>query len=455
MKITIAGCGKIGTAIIKSLLKERHDIIIIDSNEEIVNNVINKYDVIGICGNATSCDLLLQANTDKCDLFIAVTGSDEYNMLSSFIAKKMGAKHTIARIRDSKYSTPDFDFIKQHLGISMTINPEYMTAQVLYNILKLPSAINVETFSSGGFEIIELNVKKDQKIIGVPLYEVRKSLPINFLICAVQRGEEVFIPNGASVLQEGDKIGIIVSYDDAHKLLKLIGMEQIHIKDVMIVGASKIAYYLSKFLTSSKNSVTVIEKDKAQCETFLENVGGGVNVVYGDGMNQDLLLENGITNSDAFVALTGKDAENILMSASALDKPSLKVITKINNEELFLNAEKMGIECIISTKNVVVDAVIRYVKALQNTSGSKIETLYSLMDGTAQAMEFLVSNDFKYAEIPLKNLTLAGNTIIAGIIRKSENIIPNGEDVILPNDKVIIITSNDKINDLSEIIRRK
>ncbi len=455
MKITIVGCGKIGTAIMKSLLKERHDIIVIDSNEEIVNNIVNKYDVIGICGNATSYDLLRQANTDKCDLFIAMTGSDEYNMLSSFIAKKMGAKHTIARIRDSKYSTPDFDFIKNHLGISMTINPEYMTAQVLYNILKLPSAISVETFSSGGFELIELNVKKDQKIIGVPLFEVRKSLPINFLICAVQRGEEVFIPNGLSVLQEGDKIGIIVSYDDAHKLLKLIGTEQILIKDVMIVGASKIAYYLTKFLLSGKNSVTVIEKDKTACEKFVEHIGGGVNVVYGNGLNKDLLLENGLSNSDAFVALTGKDADNVLMSVSALDKQSLKVITKINSEELIANAEKMGVECVVSAKNVVEDAVNKYVKALKDTIGSKIETLYSLMNGTIEAIEFLVTSDFKYAGVPLKDLTFKSNAIIAGIIRNSENIIPNGEDVILANDKVIIITSNNKVLELSEIIRKK
>ena len=455
MKITIVGCGKIGKAIMKSLLLERHDIIIIDSNEEIVNSIINKYDVIGICGNATSYDLLREANTDKCDLFIAMTGSDEYNMLSSFIAKKMGAKHTIARIRDSKYTTPDFDFIKKHLEISMTINPEYMTAQVLYNILKLPSAINVETFSSGEFEIIEINVKKEQNIIGIPLYELRKNYPINFLICAVQRGDEVFIPNGSSILQEGDKIGIIVSYDEAHKLLKLIGAEQIHIKDVMIVGASKIAYYLSKFLLDSKNSVTVIEKNKSVCEAFAENIGGGVNVVYGDGLNQDLLSENGLSQSDAFLALTGKDSENVLMSVSKLNKDDLKVITKINSEETIQNAEKMGIECIVSAKSVVKDAVNRYVKSLQHTIGSKIETLYSLMDGTVQAIEFLVTPDFKYADIQLKDLTFNSNTIIAGIIRKGENIIPNGEDVILANDKVIIITSNNKVLELSEIIRRK
>ena len=455
MNIVLVGCGKIGSTLTKALLKENHNIIVIDSDEKVIDNVINSYDVIAICGNGTSYDILAQAGADKCDLFIAMTGSDEFNMLSSFIAKKMGAKHTVARIRDSKYTTPDFDYIKQNLDISLTVNPELMTAQFLYNILKLPSAVSVERFSSGELEIIELIVKQGQPIIGKPLYEIRKKYPINFLICSVQRAEEVIIPNGSFVLEEGDKIGVITSQNDSQKLLKLFGFEKIHVKDVMIIGASKTAYYLTKSLIASNNFVTVIDKDQKRCEAFLEEIHGGITAVCGDAMKQDLLMESGLTSTDAFVALTGNDEQNILMSLNAIDKKCDKVIAKINNQDLNAISNKIGIDCIVSPKEVVANALIRYARVLQDSEGSKIETLYSIMNSSAEALEFIVLDDFKYANIQLKDLTLSKNTLIAGITRESKNIIPGGDDVILPNDRVIVITSGARINDLSEIIRKK
>ena len=455
MNIVLVGCGKIGSTLTKALLKENHNIIVIDSDEKVIDNVINSYDVIAICGNGTSYDVLAQANVNKCDLFIAMTGSDEFNMLSSFIAKKMGAKHTVARIRDSKYTTPDFDYIKQNLDISLTVNPELMTAQFMYNILKLPSAISVEKFSSGDLEIVGLIIKHGQPIIGHALYELRKKYNLNFLICAVQRNDEVFIPNGSFTLQEGDKIGVITSYVDAHKLLKFFGFEKIHVKDVMIIGASKTAYYLTKSLIASNNFVTVVDKDLKRCEAFLEEINGGITAVCGNAMKQDLLMENGLSTTDAFVALTGQDEQNILMALNAIDKKCDKVIAKINNEDLNSISNKIGIDCIISPKEVVTNTLIKYARALQNSEGSKIETLYSIMNGSAEAVEFVVLEDFKYANIPLKDLILTKNTLIAGIIREGKNIIPGGDDVILPNDRVIIIASNSSVNDLSEIIRKK
>ncbi len=455
MNIVLVGCGKIGCTIIKALLKENHNLIVIDKDEKVIQNVTNSYDVIAICGNGTSYDVLAQADAHKCDLFIAMTGADEFNMLSSFIAKKMGAKHTIARIRDSKYTTPDFDYIKQNLGISLTVNPELMTAQFMYNILRLPSAVSVEPFSSGELEIIELIVKKGQSIIGLPLYEIKSKISINFLICSVQRGEEIIIPNGSFTLQEGDKIGVIASYSEAHKLLKLLGFDKIHVKDVLIVGASKIARYLTKSLIATNNNVTIVDKDQAHCEEFLEEIQSGAMVVCGDGMNLDLLMESGLSTTDAFVALTGNDEQNILMSLNAIDNKCDKIITKINNQDLNGLSNKIGIDCIVSPKEVVANSLIRYARALESSEGSKIETLYSIMNASAEAVEFIVLDDFKYANIPLKNLTLSKNTIIAGITRGNKNIIPGGDDVILPNDRVIVITSGTSVNDLSEIIRRK
>ena len=223
----------------------------------------------------------------------------------------------------------------------------------------------------------------------------------------------------------------------------------------MIIGASKTAYYLTKALVSSNNSVTVIDKNQKQCEDFIEEIKNGVTMVCGDGMSKDVLLENGLSTTNAFVALTGNDEQNILMSLSALEKECDKVITKINNQDLYAMSNKMGIESIVAPKEVVANALIRYARAIESSKGSKIQTLYSIMNGTAEALEFIVLDDFKYANIPLKDLTLSKNTIIAGITRESKNVIPGGDDVILPNDKVIVVTAGNTINDLAEIIRRK
>ncbi len=451
MKVIVSGCGKIGTAIVESLLKEKHDIKVIDIDRSVIEKITNRYDVLGFCGNGASYDVLREAGADKCDLFISVTASDEFNMLSCFVAKKTGAKNTVARVRNSEYNNKSFEFVKNELGLNVAINPELLTAQTIFNILELPSATSIEVFSANETEMIELTLKENCKALGVPLYELRKKHYCNFLICLVSRQDEVYIPNGSFTLQAGDKIGVFASKADIGKLLKVFGLEHKPIKSVMIIGASKTAHYLSKLLTDAKTSVKLIEINKEKCESFSKD-NDKVSVINGDGMSQDLLLEEGIAEADAFVALTGKDEQNVLMSVYSQSKNVQKTLTKINRDEMLATSKSLGIETVITSKNLVANVLVRYARALENSKESKIETLYSLLSGKAEATEFKVLYDFKYTNIPLKELKIKKDVLIAGIIRNRETIIPCGEDVIVEGDKVIVITAGLSLVDLSDII---
>ncbi len=455
MNIIVAGCGNIGQTIIKSMVGEKHNVTAIDVDRELISSVTNIYDIMGICGNCVSYETLDDAGTKNADLFIAVTNLDEVNMLSCYLAKKMGAKHTVCRTRDYEYNNKSFDFVKDQLSLDVTINPELLTAQYIFNLLKLPSATKVETFSRNSFEVVELVLKENSPILNLPLLELRKKIPINFLIYSILREDNVIIPNGSFTLKAGDKIGLISPITESHKLLKLMGFSNIQIKDVLIVGASKTACYLAELLIKSKNDVKIIEKDRQKCADVSFLLNDEATVVCGDGMSHELLSENRIGDTDAFVTLTGQDEENILMSFYAINKGVKRVITKINKSELLTISNKLDVENPVSAKNVVANVLVSYARALSNCIGNKIETLYSLMDGKAEAVEFSVLNDFKCVDIPLKNLKFKNNVLIAGIIRDRNCIIPCGEDVIRAGDNVIIITAGNSLYDLSDVISIK
>ncbi|MBR4761859.1 MAG: Trk system potassium transporter TrkA, partial [Clostridia bacterium] len=333
MKIIITGCGKIGVAAIESLVNEGHDVIAIDNRLEVINEIRDVYDVMCICANGADFNTLNEAGIDGADMFIAVTDSDELNMLSCIIAKKMGAKHTVARVRNPEYNDKNLGYIKQQIELSLILNPEYLVAQEIFNILKFPAAVNVETFSRRNFEMAELLLRDNSAIIGMSLMELRKKFQANYLICVVQRGEDVFIPDGNFVLQSGDRIGITADPNEIQKLLKMLGILQKSVRDVMILGGGRIAYYLSKLLIASGNSVKIIDKDRARCE-ILSDLLPKARIVNGDGTDQNLLLEEGLDSSDSFVALTGMDEENILISIFAQTKQVKKVISKVNGTEL-------------------------------------------------------------------------------------------------------------------------
>lgn len=452
MKIIIAGCGKVGSAILESLVSEEHDIVAIDSNRKVLEEINNIYDVMCVCGNAADSDVLEEADASKADLFIAVTDSDELNMLSCFFAKKMGTAHTVARIRKTDYNDESLAFMKKTLSLSLPINPEYGAAKEFYNILKMPSAVKIESFSSSSLEMIELRLKPDSVLHGMTLSEMRSKYKANFLVCAVQRNGQVFIPSGNFELHGGDKIGITANQAEILKLLKELKLMQKQAKNITIVGGSRIAFYLAKRLVNAGNNVKIIEQDIDICEEISELLPE-VSVIHGDGTDQEILKEEGIDETDAFVALTGIDEENILISYYAARRGVKKVIAKVNREELARIAEDMGLDCVISPKKIIADVITSYARALQNSMGSKVETLYKLMDSNVEALEFNVGADFKGCDVPLKDLPIKNNILIAGIMRRRIPIIPSGDDLILPGDKVIVITGQKGLSDLSDIMK--
>lgn len=454
MKIIIVGGGKVGKTIIESMLKEKHEVILVDNDPVVVGNVTNLYDVMGICANGTEYEKLLEAGADKADLFIAVTGSDELNMLSCFAAKKIGARHTVARVRNSEYNTASWGFMKQQLEISMAVNPEKLAAEAIYDILKLPSATKVESFTARSFEMIEIIVKKGSAIDGMTLVDLRKKFSEKFLVCVVQRENDVFIPNGTFKVLSGDKIGVMVTNDDAHSILKKFGYPAKEAKNIMLIGASKTALYLADMLIKGRSSVKIIEKDPEVCDIVCERLSSKASVVCGDGMSREILLEEGVDGLDALVALTDRDEENILISFYALSKQVQKVIAKVNRNELSSISENLGLETTFSPKNIVADILVRYARAIGNSIGSKVETLYSLFGGNAEALEFNVEQDFEFAGVPIKKLETKPGILIAGITRGDEALIPGGDDCILSGDKVIVVAKGERLCNLSDILKR-
>ncbi|MBR6564615.1 MAG: Trk system potassium transporter TrkA [Clostridia bacterium] len=452
MKIIINGCGKIGKVILASLVAEGHDVVAIDKDPQVLDDITNVYDVMGVCGNGTDSDILLEAGVDSVELLVAVTGSDEFNMLSCFLAKKLGAKNTIARIRNPEYNDKSLTFMREQMDISLTINPEQFAAVELFNILKLPSAAKVELFGSKKFQIIEIKLKSDSKLDGLKIMDIRNKFKARFLISAVCRGEEAYIPDGNFVLKSGDRICISATTSEIVRLMKEIGIQQQPAKKIMILGGGKLAFYLAKKLSEGNNSVTIIEKNPEVCEVLCEALPK-VTVVNADGTDQEVLLEEGLLSVDAFVSLTGMDEQNILMSAYAQTKGVPKVITKVNRSALMPLAESWGLDTIISPKMTITDILVRYARALEDSQGSSVETLYKLMDDKVEALEFIVKDSFSKCEIPFKELTLKPNTLVAAIIRNRKTITPTGDDMFMAGDRVIIVAANQRINTLSDILR--
>ena len=451
MKIVVVGCGKIGSAIIASLVKEGHDIVAVDRNQTFVNNITNIYDVMGLCGNGADSDILKEAGVETAELFVAVTGSDELNMLSCFLARKLGAKNTIARIRDHEYNDQSLGFLKENLELSMAINPELLTAKELFNILKFPSAVKIETFSRGNLEMIEFRLKPDSVLDGMTLMEMRDKHKAKVLVCYVQRDDEIFIPDGNFALKSGDRIGLTASQNELEKFFRSLGTFKKRAKNVMIMGGSRTALYLAEMLTRIGSSVKIIEINADVCEQLSDALPEAV-IIHGDGAQQELLLEEGIDSLDAFVALTGMDEENILISIFAASKNVPNVISKVNRDALDRMAQNLGLDCIVSPHKIIANVAMSFARALQNSLGSNIETLYQIADGKAEALEFNVKSDSKVINIPLKALQLKQSILIAGILRGQKTIIPAGDDMILEGDNVIIIAAEHRLQDLDGIL---
>lgn len=455
MNIIVAGCGKIGRAIVSALITEGHNVTVIDKDPEVVEEITNIYDAMGVCGNSADCEVLEEAAVEKTELFIGAADSDEMNMLSCFLAKKMGAKHTVARIRNPEYNDRSLGFMRQQLDISMAINPELLVAQELYNILKLPSAFKVEYFARRSLELIEVRLRDDSPLCSKKLSKLRDKQKVDFLIGGVLRQGKVIIPDGGFELKSGDVISLVAAPGDMQKLLKGLGILTKQARSIMILGGSKTSYYLAKMLIASGNEVKIIEKDLERSEALSEKLPKAV-IINGDGSRQELLVEEGLRFVDAFVSLTGMDEENIIISIFASNQKVPKVISKVNRDEMVKMAEQLGLDTIVSTKSITSDIILRYTRALENSKdSSSIETLYKVMDNKAEALEFKVNPDSSLLNIPIKKLQLKEGVLILGIIRADRKtvVIPKGDDMILQGDRVIVLSSEKRLGKLSDMMR--
>ena len=438
MKVVIVGCGKIGRSILNDLAEEGHSVCVIDRDPKVVRSIGDDYDVMCICASGTDIEALKRAEVSSAELFIAASANDDANMLSCCFARSLGAEHTVARLNDAEHYT-NADYIKRCLDISMIIDPDRLTSQAIFNTLKFPSAVRVESFTRHLFEMAELCVKPDSVLDGSSLAALRDTTNADFLICCILRDRKTYIPDGSFVLKAGDRIGLLAASDDMPKLLNRF-------------GGSRIARDLAERLAKSGHHVKVIEKDIDRCHEVSGTLPRSVSIICGNGSRHELLDSEGIDDTDAFVSLTGIDEENILSAFYASGKNVPKVIAKVNQAGFVDISGKLGLDCVISPSRITADIVTLYARSLSSSAGSSIETLYTLMDGSIEALEFAVSASFTKQGVELKDLDTKPGILIAGIIRGSRTIIPKGSDAILPNDKVIVIAAGERLCDLSDIL---
>ncbi len=449
MKIVIIGDGKIGSTVSALLQAEGHDIVIIDKNVDALDDTLNMQDIMCVEGNGALYDVQVEAGVRDADLLIACTMSDELNMLACLVAKKIGAKATIARVRDPEYYK-QLRYIKDDLGLSMVINPEYSTAQEMARVLTFPAATKIELFARGRVELVEFVLSDASPLDGLSLAELYKKYKIRILICAVQRDKDIFIPNGDFILRSKDRIHITAAHADVENFFKTIRNLRGKVRSIIIVGGGKIAYYLADRLIKLSMNVKIIESDYARCAEISELLPKAT-VICGDGTDQTLLREEGIESVDGFVALTGIDEENMILSIYAKNCGVSKVIAKVNRDSYMEMGEQLGLESIVSPKRVAANNVASFVRAMENSAGSNIETLYRLVDGQVEALEFVVREDASYLGVPLRDLSLRPNVLVASIVRNRIPIVPDGNSCIEMGDSVIVVTANQRLQDLREI----
>jgi trk system potassium uptake protein TrkA len=450
MKITLVGAGKVGTTILKFLVEEGHDITVIDNNHKILNETINNHDVRGVVGNGASRAIQIEAQADKADVLIATAANDELNILSCLVGKKLGIPHAIARVRNPDY-LEQMDFMGKGFGIGLIVNPELEAAAEISKILHFPSATAIETFSKDKVEIVEMKVGADSTLANRDLKTLRQELDMKFLICAVEREQEVVIPGGDFIIMPEDKIYIIAGKADIVQFFKKIGLYRTRSKNIMIIGGSKITYYLAKKLLEENSEVKIIEVDENRAHELSE-VLPKATVIIGNGSDQNLLFEEGIKKMDAVVTLTGLDEENIVISLLAKKLRVPKVITKVSHFDHPEILESIGLETVIAPKSFTAYKILRYIRSLAE-SDNKVLTLYKFVNDKAEAAEFRIEKDSKYTEVKLKDLLLKENAIIACIKRGEEIIIPGGEDWIQAGDNVIVISAGKYIRNFEEIFR--
>ena len=453
MRIVIVGAGKVGVALTRYLAVENR-VTVIDENPHLVENIINVYDVMGVCGNGASYDVQKEADVEHADLLIATTSSDEINILTCLVAKKLGVQHTIARVRNPEYGR-QLRFMRSELGLSMSVNPEKATAHEIARVLRFPTAMKLESFSKGRLEPVEYRVAEHTALDGTRLSELYQSFKVRILICAVARQGETIIPSGDFALRAGDKIYLTAAPRELEKFFRQLGVFRAKASSVMIVGASKMCYYLATELLDMGMSVKIIDQNEQRCVAMSEKLPRAL-VIAGDGTDSELLSEEGIEQTDAFVAITGLDEANILMALSAARQSGdcCKVVAKINRKSLLeLVSDESLIDSVVSTAAVTTELILQYIRAMKNASASKVKTLHRIVDEKVEALEFNVTADIPFVNVPLRDLKLRRGLLLAGIVRQNgQIIIPSGNDVLHLHDDVIVVTTDTQLEDLRDIL---
>lgn len=452
MKIIIAGCGKVGQALTEQLTKEGNEITVIDLRAKIVNDMTSRHDVMGIVGNGASHFTQAEAGIEKADLFIAVTGSDELNLLCCLLAKKAGDCQTIARIRNPEYSR-EANYIKEELGLAMVINPEYAAAMEIARVLRFPSAIKIDTFAKGRIELLKFRIQEDSVLDNMKVMDISLRIRCDILVCAVERGDEVFIPRGDFILREKDIVAIIATPKNASGFFKKIGVVTNQVKDTMIAGGGDIAFYLAENLLQMGIRVKIIDKSIERCRRLCELLPKA-EIVYGDAADQSMLSEEGMERAESFVAVTNMDEENILLSMLVKKKSNAKVVTKINNIAFNEVIGGLDLDTIMCPKNVTAEYIVRFVRAMKNSMGSNVETLYRIIENKAEALEFIIRERSEVVDKPLGQLKIKKNIVVTCIYRNRKAIIPRGYDAMQVGDSVIIVTTNTGLNNIDDIISR-
>ncbi len=450
MKSIIVGGGKVGQALARQLSEEGSDITLIDKSSRVVEQASTTLDVIGIVGNGAAYPVLESAGAKDADLLVALTASDEVNMLCCLTAHQLGAKHTIARVRNPEYYEQLF-FLKECLGLSMAVNPELAAAEEIARILRFPSATKVELFARGRVELVSYHVTKDSGLSGVVLSDLPRKVGIKVLICAVEHEGNVVIPSGSYHITTDDIIYFTGAPEQISAAFRKLGLLAERAQNVLIIGGGRISYYLATRLAKDHINVKLIERDAARA-TELATLLDKATVLNGDAANHELLMEEGLSKQDAFIALTGLDEGNILSAIYAYRHHVPKVIAKINNDSLLPLIRNTGLESVISPKRITTNQILRFVRALSTGRDSgDILALYQIVDGRVEVMEFRAVAE-EYCHIPLKTLTMKPNILIACIVRRGKTIIPGGEDTIKPNDSVLVVTAGQRLKRLSDIL---
>lgn len=451
MNIIIVGCGKIGENLAEQLNEQGNNITVIDISQEKVNEITAKCDCMGVVGNGATHIIQEEAGIENADLLIAVTGSDELNILCCIIAKRSSDCQTIARVKNPEYNA-DTSYLKNELGLAMVINPQYASADEIARVLRFPSAMKIDTFAGGRVELVKFRLPDNSPLVGMTVRSVVSKLHCDVLICTIERGDEAYIASADFEFKEKDVISLVASPKNAESFFSKIGYNSNSVKDVIIAGGGETAHYLCEILLRDGVDVKVIEKDLGVCEELC-SLFPSVTVIHGNAGDQETLIEEGIERAGAFVALTSLDEENVLISLFAKSVGRGKVITKVKRSDFSDVVKHLDLDTIIHSKNITSDIIVRYVRAMKNSMGSNVETLYNIINGKIEAAEFIVREESDITDVPLHQLQFKKDVLVAAILRDRRVIIPRGNDRILVGDRVIIVSGAMALGDICDVLR--